>query len=169
VRSRLDVVAALLVAGFAAGCGAGGTSGEPAGPTAIGCGPVIEEELDGQSLVHVVSEDAVTYLTDPPTSGPHVATAVPTDGIETAPLARPVQVGLLEQGAVLFQHRDLEPGEIDDLHALAGNGIVVAPNDELPARVVATAWLHKLTCDQVDPSALMDFARTHGGYPTGHE
>jgi hypothetical protein len=35
--------------------------------------------------------------------------------------------------------------------------VVVAPNPDLPAPVVATAWLFKRTCQITDTVALQDF------------
>jgi hypothetical protein len=82
------------------------------------------------------------------------------------PLARPVQVGLLEAGSVLIQHRDLDPAAEQDLEALAGEDVVVAPNPDLDDPIVATAWLHKLTCSTVDADALQQFVADHvGGGP----
>ena len=46
------------------------------------------------------------------------------------------------------------PTERAELEDLAGDGVVVAPNPDLPAPVVATAWLYKRTCDEVDAAAL---------------
>ncbi len=74
------------------------------------------------------------------------------------PISRPVQVGILERGDVLVQHDpDLAAGPLAELAELAGPGVVVAPNPDLPEPVVATAWLFKRTCDSVDLIALQEF------------
>ena len=47
--------------------------------------------------------------------------------------------------------------------AAANEKVVVAPHDSLPAPVVATAWLHKMLCEDADANALASFA---GSYTT---
>lgn len=138
-----------------------GTSGrESTSSTAVesACGPIQEEPLDPTYLVHVVGTgEDIEYRSDPPTSGPHKA-GPPVEGVVDEPLPRPVQVGILERGDVLVQHApDLTPEEQADLATLAAPGVVIAPNPDLPAPVVATAWTHKRTCDAVDLDALQGF------------
>src|SRR5260221_10241892 len=70
-----------------------------------GCGPAVRELLDG-NLGHVLpGAPEPTYLTDPPTSGPHTPGVKPT-GVATPPLERPVQGGALEAGIGPVQYRD---------------------------------------------------------------
>lgn len=128
------------------------------GPGSDGaCGPITREALDPQFLLHVLGDAEVEYTSDPPTSGPHQATP-PVSGVLEEPLPRPVQVGVLERGDVLIQHRTgLPADELAELEALAGTGIVVAPAEDLDEAVVATAWLFKRTCSAVDVGALEDF------------
>lgn len=144
-------MAALVIASATpAACGGGGEG--------AGCGPVTRESLDPAYLVHVVGDDeSVAYTSDPPTSGPH-QTGPPVQGVVDEPLSRPVQVGILERGDVLVQHRtDLDAAAVQALEALAAPGIVVAPNPGLADPVVATAWLFKRTCATVDVEALRQF------------
>lgn len=160
------------------GCGSDGASGddsqesssttssESTSSTTLerACGPIREEPLDPAYLVHVVGTgEDVEYTTDPPTSGPHKA-GPPVEGVIDEPLPRPVQVGILERGDVLIQHApDLTPEEQADLATVAGPGVVIAPNPDLPARVLATAWTHKRTCDAVDLDALQGFIEERRG------
>ena len=127
------------------------------GPGA-GCGPITREALDPAWLVHVVGNAAgVDYASDPPTSGPHQP-APPVEAVEDEPITRPVQVGILERGDVLVQYDpDLSDGDRARLEDLAGDGVVVAPNPELPDPIVATAWLYKRTCDDADVDSLQGF------------
>ncbi len=129
-------------------CGAGDGSGV--------CRPAVREQLDPQSFIHLLEPDEVDYLTDPPTSGPHVPGITLTGVSETA-LEPAVQVSLLEQGMVLVQHTGLGAGAVDELESLAGPDVVVAPNPDLPSPVVATAWLTKQRCRAVDTDALATF------------
>ena len=88
-------------------------------------------------------------------------------GVLTQPLTRPSQVGALKPGLVLIQYRDLAPDEVAKLDELAGDKVVVAPNPDLPDRVVATSWLNKQTCSSVDGAELQGFIRNHQGRGPG--
>jgi len=142
-------------------CGDGGGS-------SAACGPARREALDPASASHVVGGDEPEYRTDPPTSGPH-APGTLLSGVLDEPLSRPAQVGALEAGGVLLQHRDLEDDELARLEALAAEieGVAAAPNPDLPDRVVATAWLFKQVCSSVDVDALRAFAEDHAGEGPG--
>ncbi|MGV3758908.1 MAG: DUF3105 domain-containing protein [Actinomycetota bacterium] len=150
--SRPLWIAALLV--LAAGGAACGSSDD--GDAA--CGPILREALDSAYLVHVLGTDTdVEYASDPPTSGPHQPSP-PADGALDEPLTRPIQVGILERGDVLIQYQPSLPAtDVESLVALAGDGVVVAPNPDLDDPVVATAWVHKRSCDAVDTAALQTF------------
>jgi hypothetical protein len=114
--------------------------------------------------VHVLGTDEdLEYTSDPPTSGPHLP-APPVEGVVDGPITRPIQVGILERGGVLVQHDpDLGAEDLDSLDALAGEDVVIAPNPDLPAPVVATAWLYKRTCEGVDAEALQEFVDERRG------
>ena len=129
-----------------------------------GCGPITREALDSSYLVHVLADaDDVQYTSDPPTSGPHQPGPVGGGSLDE-PLTRARQVGILELGYVLLQFGpDLPADDLTALHALAGPGVVVAPNPDLPAPVVATAWTYKRTCDAVDVAALQEFIDERSG------
>jgi drug/metabolite transporter (DMT)-like permease len=130
------------------------------------CSPARPEALN-PNLNHVLAgAPEPTYATDPPTSGPHTPGAAPT-GVLSAPLSRPEQVGALEGGIVLIQHRDLSDAERAELAPLATGNVVVAPNPSLPDRIVVTAWLFKQTCSGVDLAELRGFVRTHAGHGPG--
>jgi len=137
--------------------------------TAGGCGPERREALDPASSVHVLSGPEPEYRSDPPTSGPHAPGPV-LSGVRDEPLARPAQVGDLESGGVLLQFRPgLDPADEAALEALAGEGVAVAPNPDLPSPVVATAWLTKQECDGVDVDALQAFVDAHVGNGPGSD
>ena len=148
-------------------CGVGGGSGNGA---SAGCGPITRERLDPSSPVHLLpGAPEPDYLSDPPTSGPHLS-GRPPSGTSAEPLDRPTQVLVLEEGGVLIQHRGLDGADAARLAELAGTQVVVAPNPELPSPVVATAWLAKRTCDEVDVPALRQFVEERLGQgPQGGE
>ncbi len=128
------------------------------------CSPIRRERLDPAYLVHVVgTERAVDYTSDPPTSGPHQPSP-DVSGVRDEPVAKPVQVGILERGDVLIQHDpDLADDEVEALRGLAGEQVVVAPNPDLPEPVVATAWVHKRSCSSVDIDALQEMIDERAG------
>ena len=166
MRLPPTLVALTLAALAAAACGDDAASGA-SGP----CGPIRREALDPSFLVHVVGgvETGIEYRSDPPTSGPHQPTP-PVDGVVDEPLSRPVQVGVLERGDVLVQHDpELARTDLELLRDLAGEGVVVAPNPDLPDPVVATAWVAKRTCTAVDPDALEDFISARKGKGPGDQ
>ncbi len=81
---------------------AGGCGGKKA-PSK--CGPAVEESLDPGRTRHLLPRaPEPRYLGNPPTSAPHLGGPPPT-GVQHQRLAPPVQVGVLESGGVLVQHR----------------------------------------------------------------
>ena len=132
------------------------------------CGAAINEQLDSRSTLHLFpGAPDPTYLTDPPTSGPHRLGNHPT-GVLEAPIDRPRQVAMLEKGAVLLQWKGLSPPQRRALEKLAGGPVTVAPNATLPRAVVATAWTWKLSCASVDQAELRRFIAAHAGHGPGH-
>lgn len=127
----------------------------------------MHERLDSNSIQHLLPGAASpTYQTHPPTSGAHQVGAWPT-GVLNETIREPVQVALLEGGEVVVQYRahDLSAGELGTLRSFARRTarVTVAPNPDLPAAVVATAWTYKQTCTGVDTDALARFVRSHAG------
>lgn len=144
-RSLLIVVVAALL-GSACGNGSDG---------AAACAE-IREPADPLSIQHVIDPGGLTFLTDPPTSGPHIAGPAAVGRFDE-PLAPAAQVRTLEAGGVVVQFDD----SIDDvaLDALLGGpvDVALAPGTNLPASLVATAWTWKLTCDSLELADLERF------------
>jgi hypothetical protein len=127
----------------------------------------VREAFDPSSLQHVLPGGREPqYLTNPPTSGPHVP-GPQLSGVRTEPLDKPTQVGVLESGSVLVQYRDLDAAAIASLSQVAGDQVVVAPNPDLPDKVVLTAWVFKRTCSSVDTAAIGEFVTAHRGKGPG--
>jgi len=136
----------------------GGSNGSSNAAAAAACSPAVVEPLDPSSVVRLLPNAvAPTYDSDPPTSGAFQVGAQ-SPPVSTVELTPSVQVGLLAQGTVLFQYRDLDASALAELQTLAGDGVVVAPNATLTSPVVATAWRKKQTCTAVDINALRQFA-----------
>lgn len=175
-RARVGAVALLVVLGASCGGDDGDVNGDfdrpPAGlrtPTtaASTCDAPISEPLDSESGRHLLpGAPPPTYTSDPPTSGPHSGAALPAGAVRE-PIPRPKQVGLLEGGSVLVQYRDVDAGLVAQLEQLAdGQRVVVAPNPDLPAPVVLTAWTFKLTCTAYDGDTAAAFITEHAGAAT---
>ena len=140
-----------------AGCGTTSSAGRA-------CSPITREALDPGSIQHVLPGAQPHYLTDPPTSGAHQPSP-PVAGVQTKPIGRPVQVGILEQGHIVVQYRGVSAADVAALRTLVGPRVVVAPAASLPAgqRVVATAWLYKQVCRAVDLPTLRRFIAARAG------
>jgi hypothetical protein len=167
------LAAAALAALLTLACSHSGPgSGLATVPTA-GCAPAINERLDPRSTIHLfASAKEPVYLTDPPTSGPHLP-GLPYRGVLTAAIPRPSQVAMLESGFILLQYRDLPADETETLAHLADNLVTVAPPaGPLPAPVVATAWTWKLECASLAPAAVTAvraFVTAHRGVGFGDD
>jgi hypothetical protein len=153
------LLAAVAIAlSLLSGCGGDGADSA--------CAPAVRERLDPNSIQHLLPGASIPpYETHPPTSGAHQVGAWPT-GVLTDPIRDPVQVAMLEGGEVLVQYGPaVAAADRRDLEAFArGNAhVTVAPNADLPAPIVATAWTYKQTCTGVDTGALGRFVRAHAG------
>lgn len=135
--------------------------------TAPACADPVAEPLDSQSARHLLpGAPEPEYTSDPPTSGPHSSGALPSGAVRQ-PIPRPKQAGLLEGGTVLVQYRDVAPEVVSLLEQLGdARRVVVAPNPDLPAPVVLTAWTFKLTCTTYDGDAAAAFIAEHAGATT---
>jgi hypothetical protein len=121
------------------------------------CAPTVTEPLDPNSVIRLLpNAPRPGYESDPPTSGAfEVGPQVPP--VSTAELSGPVQVGLLAEGKVLLQYRDLSTDDVARLQALAGTAVVVAPNSALTSPVVATAWRTRQVCTALETEVLLRF------------
>jgi hypothetical protein len=118
----------------------------------------VREPLDPLSIQHVIDPEAVTFQTDPPTSGPHLS-GPSVEGLIEQPIQPAAQVRVLEEGGVVVQYT--EPDAVDELRRLLDSNEVpfaIAPADSLPAPVVATAWTWKLTCNGPAVERIREFA-----------
>ncbi len=158
-RTMLRTAASVLVV-LLAGCG-GGTEKAT-------CSPVVVEQIDPNQGHLIAGAPEPTYLTWPPTSGPHIAGLLRT-GVLDEPLSGLEQVSTLETGAVIIQYRpSVSPADTDALRRLASGTVAVAPGRDLPAEVVATGWLRKMSCTDVDQDALRVFIAAVTGQHQGH-
>ena len=133
------------------------------------CEPIIREELDPSSSVHVLpTATEVEYASDPPTSGPHQPTPELV-GRQNAALPRPVQVGVIEDGEILLQFDPAAFPDPSQLDAVAEAPVVDAPNSDLNDPVVLTAWTAKQTCSELDAAAVQTFVEERAGKAPGSD
>jgi len=102
-----------------------------------------------------------TYAVDPPAGGDHTANAA-GPGVYAAENAEdgPV-VHALEHGYIVYWHRpDIAPDErqqLEEMQAERDNDVLVVERPTLPVPVAATAWGHRLLCQEVEVEALARF------------
>jgi hypothetical protein len=122
-------------------------------------GCTLRQDLPDEGNTHVPNSQAVTYRTNPPTSGNHNPNPV-ADGAYTTPLRTNPDTGnqmnirnlvhAMEHGRIEIQYASKLP-EPDQL-ALKGvfdedpPAMVMFPNNDMPYQVAATAWRQLLGC-----------------------
>jgi drug/metabolite transporter (DMT)-like permease len=168
---RLSAIGLSLVALLGLGACTNDNGGSVGTQTTSGrCSKPVADPLDPNSLQHVLPgapEPAYAGNLNPPTSGPHRPVGNSIVGVVVEPLDKPTQVGILETGGVLLQYNGLSADDQKRLERQAGGDVRVAPNPSLPAPVVATAWVHRMTCQGLDVEALKAFVRAYAGKGSG--
>lgn len=132
------------------------------GETRGSCGPTVVEQLDSR-LFHLLPDSpAPTYLTDPPTSGPHVS-GLRVAGAQDRPLSAVEQVSTLELGVVIVQYgARIGRDDLARLVELAGDRVTVAPTSRDDDQVFVTGWVTKMTCRGVDRPGVDAFIARYG-------
>ena len=133
---------------------------------ASACGDSEFEALDPKSAIHIISEEGITFQSDPPTSGPHASGAIP-DGTLEAPIAPSLQVAILERGDIIV-HFDPELVSADEVATVSRQGVVSIPTEGLDAAVVVTAWQQRMTCTGWHATEVEAFRANNGGETAGH-
>ncbi len=166
---RLRLFAPLLAcAVVSTGCGPAALEDEPvelAVETFDTLEPVL---LDATAVSAVVSgeEEDPEYSSNPPTSGSRSSDWAKC-GIYRQEIPDLYQVASLARGAVLVQYRSSAAADVRDSVEESvrqiGDGVIVAPNSDLPAAVVATAWGTMLKLSSADAVQLQAFVDQYGG------
>jgi hypothetical protein len=107
--------------------------------------------------------NAPVYTVDPPSGGDHLSQAAPPGDYEGAKVAADgYYVHSLEHGYVVFWHRaDVTPDQLTSIVNVAKEtpkDVLVVARPSLTVPVAATAWGHRLLCDQIALQALRAFA-----------
>lgn len=108
---------------------------------------------------HIVG---ATYAEAAPTSGRHNGSA-PGCGLYQTPLAADQAVHALEHGTVVFWYDSARSDLADELTGVLDefdSHVIVSPNENLDAPIVATAWNRRLELDDVGETARA-FAETY--------
>ncbi|MGE0686550.1 MAG: DUF3105 domain-containing protein [Dehalococcoidia bacterium] len=109
------------------------------------------------------------YPSNPPTSGPHAASAAPFR-VFSQPVGKEYLVHSMEHGGVVIWYNSNDPSVIQKLAALTeaniqrGKEVVLAPYPGMEANTVAiTAWtrLDKFPAAQLDVDRLQNFINVH--------
>lgn len=121
-----------------------------------------------QPSTHLTSETSphAAYVSDPPTSGPHVSNTAPW-GVSTTAVAKELMVHNLEDGGVILNYRpDLDKATIDRLAAIAttyGTRVLMAPYPGLSDPLVLTAWGRMDRLKSLDEARVKRFIDAYRG------
>ncbi|MDA8368741.1 MAG: DUF3105 domain-containing protein [Nocardiopsaceae bacterium] len=174
-----------IVAGLVLLVGGGGAAaylllGEPPEPDLEGRPPAAQgrEEAGDISGVQTFddlrpdhTEDPVDYPEHPPVGGPHAPEWLNCGIYEDAV---PVEnaVHSLEHGAVWITHDPGLPSEelerVRDLYTF-GDYLIISPETDLPAPIVATAWGKQLILGSAEDERLAEFLRAYVQGPQTRE
>ena len=106
------------------------------------------------------------YISDPPTSGPHVAD-VPSWGVSDTQYAKELQVHALEDAGVVINYRpDLDKATVDRLAALARSydkEVLMTPYEGLSDPIVLTAWTRIDKLPAFDEARIKSFISAYRG------
>lgn len=182
----LLLAAVFPLTGF--GCGssnAGGGQSPTPSATASAAGVTFAgTHYPAQGHTHLApgTSDTFKYNSDPPTSGSH-RELFTSQFVSPNPLARYIQVHLLEHGNVLLQYdctcpdvaaqladiagefdtrlypaNELEPTPTDVQGAEErGLAVIVAPYPRMKSKIALTAWTRLATLDSVDKAKIIAF------------
>ena len=124
--------------------------------------------LDATVVSAVIASEMESpeYSSNPPTSGTRAGSWARC-GLYRQEIPDLFQVASLARGAVIVQYRSPAAADVRDAVEEAvrsvGDGAIVAPNPDLPAPVVATAWGTMLKLDGADAVQITEFAAQFGG------
>jgi hypothetical protein len=109
-----------------------------------------------------------SYAVNPPSGGNHLASAARAGVYEgTAVPAEGLLVHSLEHGYVIAWHSpdlpDEQKKQLEEFQGRHEDDVIVAEKPGLPVPVAATAWGHRLLCQEVELKALERFFDTHVG------
>ncbi|MDA0563541.1 DUF3105 domain-containing protein [Streptomonospora sp. S1-112] len=143
-------------------------SGPPGPPPGADSGSVEPGDIEGvrtfDNLDPTHTEEPVEYPVHPPVGGPHSPIWLDC-GVYTQPVPDENAVHSLEHGAVWITYNSgsVSATDLATLEGLYRDGdyLVVSPMDDLPGRIVASAWGKQLVLDSADDPRLTEFLNTY--------
>lgn len=162
---------AIILVALLCGCGGSGSSTPTAPPADNGTCAMAESALPNEGWVHVAEGTPLTYLHNPPASGPHYPVWARYQAYTTA-LVRPYWVHNLEHGAIVLVYRPDAPSALvsaltDTFRALPNDPecghprSLLTPDPQLARPVSAIAANFVLEGDCVSPDQIRTFALAH--------
>ncbi len=120
----------------------------------------------GNRHIRVGTSGAISYNTDPPTSGPHYPTIVPW-GVHRKPIDRGFQVHNLEDGGVLVQYGCSDCPELvkklENLVRGYSKYVILAPYPAMKHKIALTAWGKIDTLEAFDEKRITAFINAYRG------
>ena len=120
----------------------------------------------GNRHIRVGTSGAVSYNTDPPTSGPHYPTIV-SWGVHWKPIDKGFQVHNLEDGGVLVQYGCTDCPELvrklENIVRGYPKFVVLAPYPSMKHRIALTAWGKIDTLEAFDEKRITAFIEAFRG------
>ena len=120
----------------------------------------------GNRHIRVGTSGAVTYNSEPPTSGPHYPTIV-SWGVHWKPIDKGFQVHNLEDGGVLVQYNCSDcPELVKKLEALVrgySEYVILAPYPPMKHKIALTAWGKIDTLEAFDEKRITSFINAYRG------
>jgi hypothetical protein len=167
--SSLIVCAALVSVPLTGGCGGGGNPAAP--PPDPGTCSMQEAAVANEGWIHVAEGSAITYVHNPPASGPHYPVWLRYEAYDTV-IARGYWVHNLEHGAIVMAYRpDAGTAVIESMKQMyralpndpaCGHTRAVLTPDPLlstPVAVVAANFVLSGSC--VSSTAVLQFVSAH--------
>jgi hypothetical protein len=106
------------------------------------------------------------YASDPPTSGPHLASHA-SWGIHEQPIPKALQVHSLEGGGVLVQYNCTDCDDLirnlKDIVRRYPDKAILAPYPGMKTRIALTAWSYLDAFDEFDEGRILRFIGAHRG------
>ncbi|MDP4011699.1 MAG: DUF3105 domain-containing protein [Candidatus Roizmanbacteria bacterium] len=124
-------------------------------------GKVEEFPIEGRD--HVLEKDNVSYKTNPPTSGDHLAEAK-TWGVYDEEIDNKAAVHGLEHGGIWITYKDINAVEIQSLKEIGNSNsqsVIVSPRSENENKIVVASWGKMMKLESVDKAIIQKYIDTY--------
>jgi hypothetical protein len=124
-------------------------------------GRVEESEIEGRE--HVSADDEVSYDTNPPTSGGHLAEAEGW-GVYGEEIDDKAAVHSLEHGGIWISYKDISEEEISVLEEIArenSQSVIVSPRSENDDKIAVVSWGKMMRMETPDKALIQKYIDTY--------